>query len=312
MATLPQGFEVEQQRQPTQQAGLRLPDGFEIESTAITQQTQITIDSQQQGGQNGLLASGGLGVPSPDRVAIQEQQRQRLETIPELGQAGLLAGQDPIKGAAITPALLTTTNPRELGQILTSNFPDIGIQETKEGVIIATNNQTGVRAVLNQPGLSQLDIVQGLGIAAAFTPAGRAATTGALVARTAVTSGLNEAVQSLSGGEFNAEQVAIDAVTAGLLDKALEVAKATGRNIKDVLRKDAGVDPERILKTFTPGERVTSAFATKPTKPSEIGGVLEKVSQPGITPEALQRIRQAEKTRCSINKSTSIAAVWTG
>jgi len=284
MAKLPQGFEIEKQGQPVTQTALRLPEGFEIEQQAPP---QAIPDIEQQ-------------------AQVEAAQQQKIAAIPELGQAGLLAGQDPLKGAAIVPSLLTTTNPRELGQILTSTFPDIGIQETKEGLIIATNNETGARAVLNKPGLSQLDIVQGLGIAAAFTPASRALTTGALVARTAITSGLNEAVQALSGGEFNAEQVAIDAVTAGLLDKAFEVAKVTGRSIKDVLRKDVGVDPERILKTFTPGERVTSSFATKPTKPSEIGGVLEKVSQPGLTPEALQRIRQAEQQGVQLTRAQAL------
>lgn len=260
------------------------------------------LSTQQQGGQDDLPVTSGLGVPSTDRLAIQKEQQQRLEAIPELGQAGLLSGQDKLKAAAITPALLTTTNPRELGQILTSNFPDIGIQETKEGVIIATNNQTGARAVLNKPGLSQLDIIQGLGIAAAFTPAGRVATTGALVARTAVTSGLNEAVQALSGGEFNAEQVAIDAVTAGVLDKAFEVAKATGRGIRDVLRNDAKIDPDQVLKSFEP-QGFVSRFA-KPKVPDEpVSKTVQKATQADLTPEALAKIRQAKQVDVQLTKA---------
>lgn len=276
---------------------------------AATQQTprqRLNELRSLQGGQNGLSTTSGVGVPSADGVAIQEQQAQRIEALPELGQGGLLAGQDPLTGAAITPALLTTTDPRELGQILTENFPGvIGVTQTKDGRFIARNNNTGATVELNKPDLSQLDIVQGLGIAAAFTPATRVATTGALVAGTAATSLINEAVQALSGGEFNAEQVAIDAATAGLLDKAFEVAKATGRSIKDVLRKDVGIDPEEVLKSFKPKGTV-SGFAKQPTKPSEIGGVLEKVSQEGITPEALQRIRQAEQQGVQLTRAQAL------
>jgi hypothetical protein len=268
---------------------------------------QLRALSGQQGAQDGISTTGGVGVPGPNGVAIQEQQAQRLEALPELGRGGLLAGQDPLTGAAITPALLTTTDPREVGQILTTQFPGvIGITETKEGELIATNNETGAKVSLNKPGLSQLDIVQGLGLAAAFTPAARVATTGALVAGTAITSGINEAVQALSGGEFNAEQVAIDAVTVGLLDKAFEVAKATGRSIQDVLRKDVGVDPEAILKTFRPDQRVTSTFATQPVPPSGVGATLEKISQEGITPEALQRIRQAEQQGIQLTRAQAL------
>lgn len=264
-----------------------------------------------QGGQNGLPTTGGVGVPSADGVAIQEQQAQRIEALPELGQGGLLASQDPLTGAAITPALLTTTDPREIGQILTKQFPGvIGVTQTKEGELIATNNETGARVSLNKPGLSQLDVVQGLGIAAAFTPAARVATTGALVAGTAATSAINEAVQALSGGEFNAEQVAIDAATAGLLDKAINIAKATGRKIQDVLRTDVGIDPEQVLKTFTREQRSASSFARPPPgpppRPSEVGAVLERVSQPGLTPEALQRIRRAEQEGVQLTSAQAL------
>ncbi len=214
MATLPAGFEVEKQQ------GLTLPEGFEIEQQAPP---QAIPDLQQQ-------------------AEVEAIQQQRLEAIPELGQGGLLAGQDPLKGAAITPALLTTTDPRELGQILTSTFPDIGIQETKEGVIIATNNQTGARSVLNQPGLSQLDIVQGLGLAAAFTPAARAAIIPSAIARQAgagalaagVTQAAIEAGQVAAGGEFDPAEVALATGLGGAAEVAAPLIAPAARAIGQI------------------------------------------------------------------------------
>ena len=47
------------------------------------------------------------------------------------------------------------------------------IQESPWGIKRKQNNKTGAQVVLNKPGVSRIDILQGLGIAAAFTPAGR-------------------------------------------------------------------------------------------------------------------------------------------
>ena len=81
-----------------------------------------------------------------------------------------------------------------------------------------------------------------------------------------VTSAGVEALQALSGGEFDASQVVIDTVTAGVLDKAFEVAKATGRSIRNVLRDDAKIDPNQLLKSFEQRGTVSQAFSKKPLK----------------------------------------------
>lgn len=176
---------------------------------------------------------------------VEAIQQQRVEALPELGGGGLLAGQDPAVGAAITPALLTTTNPVETGNILTSSFPGvIGVTQTKEGEFIATNNETGVRVSLNKPGLSQLDIVQGLGIAAAFTPAARAAVIPGAIARRAgtgaVAAGATQAVieagQTQAGGQFDPGEVALAAGLGGAAELAAPLvapaARAVGRAVR--------------------------------------------------------------------------------
>jgi len=276
--------------------------------------------------QNAGIDSGGLGVPSAGGAPQQQQsvaepgildsigefftgsdrQTRATQELPELGQGGLLSGEDETIGKAITPALLSATDPNELGQILSSNFENIGITSDEKGNLIANNNKTGVRVVLNQPGVSQLDILQGLGIAAAFTPAGRIA--GAVktgVAAGATSAGI-EALQALSGGEFDFSQVAIDTVTAGLLDKAFDIAKATGRGIRDVLKKDASIDPDLILKSFESQGTVSKQFGAKQPKPSETGATLQKATQAGLTPAALASIRQAEQQGVQLTRAQAL------
>jgi hypothetical protein len=223
-AQQPAAPQVEQQL-PPQQVDQLPPQTAQQEAQLPPQPIEQPIQptAQPQG--------RGRFIPEQQQPQALEVQAQRVSDLPELGQGGLLAGQDPLTGAAITPALLTATDPQEIGQILTSNFPGvIGITQTKEGELIATNNDTGVRVSLNKPGLSTIDVLQGLGVAAAFTPAGRVATGGLIGATTAaaasgLTSAAIEGVQALSGGEFDAETVALDAALGGIASGAVSTFK---------------------------------------------------------------------------------------
>ena len=223
-----------------------------------------------------------------------DRQTRATQELPEVGRGGLLFGEDQATAKGITPALLTATNPNELGQILSENFPSIGITSDEKGNLIANNNRSGVKVVLNQPGVSQFDVLQGLGIAAAFTPAGRVAGSLKLAGAAGGTSAGIEALQALSGGEFDASQVVIDTVTAGVLDKAFEVAKATGRSIRDVLKKDANINPDQILKSFTSKGNQSRQYSGGTRQQPSTGETLQRVTQPDITPKALAKMRQAE------------------
>ena len=138
----------------------------------------------------------------------------RATELPELGTGGLLAGENQAKVSALAPVLLATTSTQEIADILTSNFSNIGITQDASGNLSAANNKTGARVIINQPGISKIDILQGLGMVAAFTPAGRGASTTALglsklAAKSAATQGGIETAQVVSGGEFNEEDVAL-------------------------------------------------------------------------------------------------------
>jgi hypothetical protein len=260
--------------QPSQE----LPDPVEQQRQIIDLNTGQIIDKDPQA-QIQAVQQGQAPQIDPNILAQAQQRRQAVlqapttpfpeereqtraaQELPELGTGGLLAGEDQAKVAAITPVLLTTTNPEELGNILSSNFPNVGIQSDPGGNLIATNNATGARVVINQPGLSQLDILQGLGIAAAFTPAGRAAglvpaaagLTGK-VAAGAAASGLTqtviEGIQSLVGGELNEEEIALATVLGGAAETVVPaiqaVRQARRAKVLDVSRAEVAETVERI------------------------------------------------------------------
>ena len=152
--------------------------------------------------------------------------------LPELGGGGLLSDQDPAKMLKVAPILLTTLKNEEIADIITAEFPDIGKQYTPSGEIILANNNTGTKVVVNKPGFSQIDLLQTLGIASAFTPASRGAMIGTqgvanvtkgVVAQRALQAGVGagltqtgiETAQSNVGGEFDKDEVAIAAALGG-------------------------------------------------------------------------------------------------
>lgn len=164
----------------------------------------------------------------------KSRQTRATQELPELPEAaGFLAGEDMGTIAKVAPALLTTTDPQEMADILRANFPNIGIQYDEKGNIIAGNNRTGQRVVLNKPGVSTMDVLNTLGIGSLAAPAGatRAGATGlARVGQIAGQSGLAtagmEAAQAGVGGEFNLENVLMDMAAAGAIEAVPAVLKA--------------------------------------------------------------------------------------
>lgn len=102
---------------------------------------------------------------------------ERIKAIPELAEVGLqkFLGEEGLDTFLTAAVGLTTFNAGEFGEILSSRHPQIGITTTKEGQTLAVNNETGTVVNLNREGLSMVDIIQGLGVASAFTPAARGA-----------------------------------------------------------------------------------------------------------------------------------------
>ena len=179
----------------------------------------------------------------PSFISGEGREAEETKGLPELQNSGILAGEDILKGAAVTPALLSATDPNEIASIISSNFPNVRVTYNKgeEGNVypVLVNNKTGAATVINRPGISGLDVMQGLGLAAAYTPAG--ATSGAISAglKAGGTGALIEGAQEVSGGEFNPENVLMDALF-GAGGKTIENALsgffrvAKGKPAKDV------------------------------------------------------------------------------
>lgn len=252
---------------------------------APAQQPQQPQQPQQQLGRIIDLDTGEFAQDRPvsqarqaEAQAVDVERRRRIEALPEL--TGIAAGESKAKLAALTPVLLATTDPRELGNILSANFPNIGIQETPEGEILAFNNETGRRVIINKPGLSPIDVIQGLGIAAAFTPgAGVAAVPAKLAAKFGVgaaTAGLTQAaiegIQSQIGGELNEEEIAVAAALGGAAELVVPAIQAVRQS-----RQAAKVGAGRAEI-----EQVAESVATARQAAEETGVPLFQAQQTGV------------------------------
>lgn len=206
------------------------------------QQPRNLFDSPQT-----VMGARSLALTGQDLPPAQGGSRMtpQMEALPELRESGILGGEDKAKIAALTPALLTATNPNEISKIITSNFPEINVVYDRDrlgGVYpVLVNNKTGAATIINKPGLTGMDVVQGLGLAAAFTPAARAASIPGAMAGSAATEAAIQATQSASGGEFNKSDIALSGVLGGV-GKAVEGVSSAG------LRISQGTPESQLVK----------------------------------------------------------------
>lgn len=255
---------------------------FEKESGAIDpfdvapnpRLTMSTPEERRQDIESNPSAREVLGVPeSPDL------ETRATRELPELSGGGIVGAEssDIAKSLKISPLILTSTKPIDIARILKSNYPEIGITRDPKGNVIANNNKTGVKAVINKPGFSVMDALQGLGLIAAFSPAGRAGslatTTGGKVAAVGAASGGTELGLDLArqaGGSqdevslSNVDPVALATATIGggafegiglQLLKTSRAFKAKGLTdeIKQEFRSQLeanGVNPKEITDDF--------------------------------------------------------------
>jgi hypothetical protein len=159
-------------------------------------------------------------------------RRAAFEQAPEISMAGVESIMTPLpedagmmerigRGAqefATAGAGLTAFDPWEFGQILMEQDPNIGVVQSPEGEFFAVNRKTNRVVSINKIGPSMTDALQLLG---AVTPASKVAKGATIMGRgareLALQSGI-ETGQTMMGGEFNPEEVALGVGTTAATD----------------------------------------------------------------------------------------------
>lgn len=162
---------------------------------------------------------------------IEAEQRDRIKQLPELD--GILAGEDPLTVAKVSPALLTTSDPQEFAQIVKANFPGVGVVYPEPGADpILVNNKTGAAAQINAKGLTPIDAKRFAANVAAYAPTSYGMTgmglktLGNLALRSGATEAALQGSQAAVGGDFGAGEVALSTAAAPIA----QVATVLGGN----------------------------------------------------------------------------------
>lgn len=172
--------------------------------------------------QPGMLESIGNMFTGADRETRATQELPELESAIVGGDAsGFLSTLPAGDAVKLAGAIATTSDPAERAKMLQAASPDFGIQYDEKGNIIAANNATGQRVVLNKPGLSASDLFPMSGRVAASIPI--ASTGGAPLAAGAVMgakegaiTAAQEGFQASQGGNFDVGNVIADMALGGL------------------------------------------------------------------------------------------------
>ena len=243
----------------------------QVASSQVTPKESISIEEPMPWEQD---------YSSANVFNTEQELQASINSLPEL--SGILNDEDPRISAAITPALLTATNPEEFGKILNSAFPHIGIIQTPEGEFLAYNQKNQRYASINKPGLSKADVIQGAAAVTEFFPAGKYASGGlnlfGKVAKGAVGAGLtqsaNESLQALSGGDVNPEDVALASGFGAAAETIMPALSAA----KQAILPSKGIDVSAARESIKGLERATGETVglTKPQQTMQPDKLLEQ------------------------------------
>lgn len=217
-------------------------------------------------------------------------------TTPETGGgvgATLTEGQQ----AAMSAAAMTMTDPEEIATML-KQFPEIGITYAPDGAIIATNNKTGARGLINRPGMSGMDALQLLGLGAAFTPAGKATSIGVKTALPAVASAtMRKQLEKEAVRRATLTGAGAAGSTQAVLEGGHELAGGSA-------------DPSDVMFTTAAGaagERMAKPIANLATKGKEMVSRVGEVVPKGVQ----QALDYAQSTGRKIYTSDALSEFMT-
>lgn len=169
-------------------------------------------------------------VQFPTEPPMEEGTSRAAIQLPELGSGMGYRHMFPEdtpwwQQAGVTAAAMTMTDPQEIATML-QQFPNVGITQAADGTLIATNNETGAQAVINRPGLSATDILQTLGIGAAFFPSGRLTQLAGAGSREAAKAAASETIKKEMLKQATRRSAAVGAGTGAATQTGIEAGQA--------------------------------------------------------------------------------------
>lgn len=260
---------VAQLEEALSQGRARLPAGFSRPKETTGQRTATQAElaaAQPTAGLQGALAASAGGPAGPmdkkeelgvigsavDYVTGESRKTTESESLPNWNYMPETApAKNPTFDTAKVFAGTQLADPKEIVDIIKSNFPGVGVRQDAAGNFILKSSIDGKEYAI-QPGFRVEDIpraLTGIGVGVAGGLGGTVLKSAGSAA--AATSAV-EASQALTGGSFDVENVAADAAfgaaaipAAKLATQATEkVRTALGRPARDIAAAPAAPSPD--------------------------------------------------------------------
>lgn len=193
---------------------------------------------------------------------------------------------------------LTTPDPMELAEQLTKRFPnDIEVTLSPEGVPVATNKHLrdeiqqaltagditeeeaarrmeDVQVMINEPGMSPMDVMQAIAIIGSYNPAMKWAGAikgvgkrilGGMFGSAATETGI-QAGQAVAGGDFGESEIALAAALGPVAELGKPIV-AAGTKLKEIIKPLGEIVPKNIMQALKFAEergfKITTGDALK-------------------------------------------------
>lgn len=250
---------------------------------------------EPQEGRNLFESEASATSPRMSRAQeVRDNREAESEAykIPEIGSAPEL-NEMSVPAFKSSLALLVTGDTDRLKSSLSEQFGEsVSFSEDDQGYTVV--EFPSGRYALNKPGVSAQDIARGVFDVASFTPAGRAASVGGAVAKSAATQGAIEGAGEAVGAESDLQNVATAAALGG-------VGKGVENVVSSGVRAARGEVPQEQAELIAEGQRRDIPMMTSDVIKNETvaGNLAQRVGEAipfigtGQTRKAQQQAREA-------------------
>lgn len=260
-----------------------------------------------------LKGTEALGVIGSIREAITGTERE-TPTTQALPDWASMPELNTFSMASFKSALGTMmTNPQETVQVIQSNFPGVQVSQDEKGNFVLQSSIDGQLYAI-KPGFQVSDIPRAAGALAAFTPAGRATTLPGMAAAAGGTQAAIEATQAVTGGRFDAGEVATTAALAPVLPAAVRGVQAVRAARAPVAPAAGPVAPAgapmgTAMAPAAPAAPVRAAAAAPEVQPSAMQVTPPAAPAAAMTPQELATTaRTAAEGGMGATRATSVLA----